>query len=691
MPGDLAPFGIAAPWSFHLGLASRPTQPRVVLFGNAFRVQFDWDGKPHFAQAIVVEPGILLGQTDAALMPSLFSAEHDVQHGTGLQWLSSNGTSIALATAHRDGKLRFCLAAGPWEHIAAVHLARSRLDRDPGAVFEEEYARRSRLFETLDTPPEAEAATSAAVEGLVARLRPAIGPFTHRWCSTGAPGDDRFDLNLLLALTSAWGIIDGEVAEDLLRTVFSLQAPNGSLPASVDAEGEADFSRAPWPFVAQSVALLADAGDRPDLAAHAVPHLRRYLRWVLDRFDPDRAGLPAWAQPEEAIVDAVFDPDMFSVDLAALLLAEIDAWKRVLRAAGMSDAGEFDQERSRLVRSLETKFWNPEAGVFQDCFEDGSYVERATLGAILPLLWPELQDLHRTAVTRQLQKPGLLMKPNGVALWAQWEGDPQPPPVRASDQVLVLRALRVARAAAASDRFASVLRKTLVASFAATNRLDLETPSTPSPTGGGACAVPDTATAALAVMLAAADQPGEAETASGFRAWANRHGRGIIAAAVAIPACIAVAIVISFLGKKTPPMSSLEAMVGLAKHYYTEGRYDEAIEIYEGLVVKRQSSAPLEIYLGNAYFQKGDLAAAKQWYMRALGKKQSTTAATMNLALALFREGNLDESAAYYNRILQEQGARPSEYTARARVALDLIRERNSFRRPPGYPASNSL
>ena len=677
-PGDLAPLLVPAPWSFHLGLTARPTAPRVQLRADGFCIRFAWEHRECVAVGVFMEPGVLLGYTDAPITPSLFSAEYEIHHGADLQWLEAGGTQAVLIRNTQGHTTKFCLAAGAWDRTEAVNLARRCLDASAEHAFEEGDALRQRIAVRLtDTPGGYEELAAHAVESLLARVQRPQGVFAHRWCSTANAGAHSLDANLVLAVTTAWSRLDPQVAEGTLQTLFSFQRDDGAIPAMIQADGSADFTRAPIPLVAFSASLLA---DHPNFQRSAIPHLRRYLQWALDYFDPMQTGRPAWRSAREAWISSTFDARLRSADLAAMLLCEINAYESIARAHP-SAANSFGAAKARLVRALQGTFWNSKAGAFLDAFEDGSHVERVTLGTVPALLCRELDESQTDSVLKLLEHTDALYTPRGAAMWTRWEGDAQAPPVRATDQIAVLAALHFLKAGAAIERrLKMALWKTLGARYLASHRLyaDLQEPLAEEKDKPVACGLSDFEAAALAVVLAAPyAEPEEDEEKTGVSAWLIRHAKVAVAAGVSVPVAAAIIIILGFLARKTPTFSYVEASMGMAQQYYKVGEYQKAIALYEDLSRKgRYYAVQFELPLANAYFRQGDLTRAEMLYRAALNRPEPSPMALLNLGLALFKQGRVEEAAACYSRYLDQFGERWPEQAERAKTAIELIRER---------------
>jgi tetratricopeptide (TPR) repeat protein len=681
-PGDLAPLGAPVRWSFHLGITARASVSQVQLRADGFRIHFTWGSTDCTAFAALVEPGILIGCTNAPLKPSLFSAEYEIHHAGDMEWMDLDETRVVLLPECDKGITRFCLAVGSWDHTQAMEHARRCLDLDVEQILARGDILRQDIAEKLtEIPPDLQELVVYATESLLARIQPAEGAFPLPWCSTSNTDDASLNVNLLFHLIAAWSRIDPHMAENTLRTLFSFQRPDGALPVTLRADGSADFARAPHPLVAQAVRCLQ---GHTTFIRYALPHLRNYIAWAMHRFDPTGAGLPRWRNAHEAWIGQTFDPQITSADLAAMLLCEIEAYDAMAREVSLSSAGEFRAAAGTLARNLEHRYWNPSAGAFFDTFENSAHVERITLGTAPALLWSGIGNDERKAVLKLLDRSDALATSRGTGLWMRWEGDPHAPPVRAEDQILVLECLARSKATSLERKYRSVIWKTLSSDYAGRKRIFDDFSAARAEETPSAYALADAAAAMLTIVLSGplSNEEEEEEVTQGFSSWFARHAKTVITTAVAVPVAAALITVVSYMAKSSPPLSSLEASLGMAMQYYREGHYDKAIALYEDLTRKGGGFLKLEVQMGNAYFRRGDLQRAEFLYRAALKQPAPPPAAFLNLGLALFRQGRHSEALAFYNQYLDLFGDRWPDQAEKARTAIHLIQQQS--------PSSNS-
>ena len=82
---------------------------------------------------------------------------------------------------------------------------------------------------------------------------------------------------------------------------------------------------------------------------------------------------------------------------------------------------------------------------------------------------------------------------------------------------------------------------------------------------------------------------------------------------------------------------SPEAMFNLANQHYAEGRYQEAITLYETLLAEQAPAPELYLNMGNAYFRINDMAHSILYYQRALRIRPHYSDARHNLEIAQSR------------------------------------------------------
>lgn len=92
----------------------------------------------------------------------------------------------------------------------------------------------------------------------------------------------------------------------------------------------------------------------------------------------------------------------------------------------------------------------------------------------------------------------------------------------------------------------------------------------------------------------------------------------------------------------------LTAMAVYGHNLYTQGRYDDAQKLFEGLKTLDRNSYYGYAGLGAIYLQRGDFAAAEAELRQAIELDPGQACLRANLFEALFRQSKLDEAVAAY-------------------------------------------
>jgi tetratricopeptide (TPR) repeat protein len=79
---------------------------------------------------------------------------------------------------------------------------------------------------------------------------------------------------------------------------------------------------------------------------------------------------------------------------------------------------------------------------------------------------------------------------------------------------------------------------------------------------------------------------------------------------------------------------SIDSMFAAANKLYSEGKYDQAVDMYEAILANDNESSYLYYNLGNAYFKQNNLAAAILNYERAYKLNPSDEDINHNLTIA---------------------------------------------------------
>ncbi len=682
-PGELAPRQSPVPWSLHLGFPEELGAPAVRLLPNGFVLSFPHHPRGGAVYAILLEEGVLGGYATARLSPSLFSPEQEVQRAEGIQWLDLGPQNVVLAAPRREGhRTLFCLAYGAESHAILANKARDRLLAPFETLIDAEFAKREPFWSECYVAKPIKPLLSLALEGLAGHLRRPAGQMPFRWSSAFGREDDRVRNNLLFPLTSAWYFLDPEVAADLVKSSLSCLSADGFLPAECGADGSSPSREFAWPLVAQSAALVWDAGSDASFLSYVLPRIGRYLARALAHFDPDQKGVHRWQSAVEAFIPETFDANLASADLTTFLLCEIETF------LGMADelpAFTYDRPamisaRDLLRGNLEKFFWDPRTQNFRDRYIGGGRIERPSLSAILPLFYEGLPVRYRKPLLRQAAGRDQFQRREGVPSWLPWEGDPAPPPTRTIHQIILLEALRRSGARNEMRRLIYNLTEAAKMQFHQGGLTAVgvgETPATMTAHLLEFPADPTVAGSALTLLLASLlqDRSPSRKTSAAVR-WLDQHRLTVLSSALGLVLIGFLVLMGAVLRRETIPPSTLQALAELARQYSVLGRHDEAIEVYREVLRGSRNNASVEILLGNAFLRKGDLVRAEECFRSVLKRDPKSPMAMMNLGLTLYRLNEMAEAASCYEQFLKAHSRTYPRLAQRAEVALEIVRER---------------
>lgn len=491
------------------------------------------------------------------------------------------------------------------------------------------------------SPPD----TSAARRYLEDRLRPATGIFSTQW-SAAEPAisgsADVFDLRELFPLCLAWRAFAPDVARELVLSAVAAQHPSGAFPCRLQPDGQVVSRGAPWPLLAQAADVAAGELPPVEFVAVALPAVERHVEWALKYYRAGE-GPPTWPTAEEAWLPEVWSSELRTVDLTAMLAAEIEA---CISLAERSNAGGAVSERfggplKRLRGQLESFFFDAASGLYLDRNTGGAAVSRRTVSMFLPLLTAHLAPPVRRRLEAELMR-WYAPEAGGFPLWESWADDPEPPPVRPLQQAVLWAALlRGGETASAGE-----LRRRAAAGGGF---------------GGG-----------LAGALAAA--PVLSVSATGWSIWKPGRRRAAIAAALVATGLLG-ATGLLMMRRPTLPGATGEALLNLARERSRSGDHEQAIGLYrQFLAMSKSTNGTIRVLLGNALYRAERYEEAEREYRLAMLEEVSALHALYNLGLALHRQGRDDEAARALEQFVGTYRGDFPELANRARVAAAIIR-----------------
>lgn len=521
-----------------------------------------------------------------------------------------------------------------------------------------------------------------ARKALATRVRQAQNLVHPRW--SPAPEAERtvVDLNELFPLVKAWTRQNTYVAQDLVRSAFSLQGTDGALPRRFTPDGPVVDGLRPWPLIAQAALEVWNAKPDPKFLQRMLPALRRYGEWVLASYHPDPEQPPQW-KAGEAFLPDLWEPGMACVDLTAFLLAEIEALCVLEREAHEFDAAQSSRwniHRQNLALALEKYFWNEETRRYTDRSPNGRFITRRTISELMPLLWIGLPAPRKAQVVRAATRRTPLLKEYGFVTWEAWKEDRDAPPMAADAQFMAMEALLRAGAL----RLADVLARRWRTRFEAYWRLGLSLPEDLSAPEGRVALRPSIASflPTWPVCLIIASDT----LASSFERERNpvRHGltpRQWATLYISMIVGFALLLTVAGLmvhGRKTVPFSVFETYANLGRQYYEQKKYEDAVKLFQDMRNRvERPPATLDLLLGNALYRTGRYEEAITAYRRVNPEEKASVYAYFNQALSLYQLGRKSEALVMLERFVKAYSTFVPELAVRAQRAIELIKSQD--------------
>lgn len=494
----------------------------------------------------------------------------------------------------------------------------------------------------------------AARKALRAAAREAVPPFTAQWSAVLHGGAEAMDVNAALPLIGAWSTFDMPHAAGLLRSTLEASGSDGRLDRFISPADPSASGPPAWPLLAVAARRISTKvleAERDDV----LELLRLYLGWAVRYFDPEGRAQPRWPDAESAFISDAWDRELLPVDLAAFLSAEFKAFDELQAALGL-EVGDDPRVptgyREVLSRHIRHYLWDPEALRFTDRYATGARIARLTLSAATPLfIVDSLPRVQVEAARRFVAASSPLLGDHGLMRWERWPDDPEPPPQPALQQAVVFEALM--RPTLRSER-ESLGRRVAAA----------------SPPG----AADEPVHAALSLRVALADKARNTDPDyPAWVRWLDQRTRLILWSFGAVILLVSVFLLtVPRFFPRSGEGPSIEALAGLARSHYERGEYEQAGNLYAGILA--QSNLPAIAYqLGNTRYRQERYAEAEELYRRAMTHSDFGVRAQFNLAQVLIQKGNTPEAIALLNAIVDDYGHTHPEVAQRAAAALGFL------------------
>lgn len=646
-------------WSFEPGLPPGYDLQSLHLLNCGYRLLTADDEDLLFLQ---VRPGLFLGDFPVAAVPELFCTRQTVTEEGSRSLLRLAEWTISLTQEVRGNRraVRLQVSTDPNLHAES--------ETDLRALWSDLWKQRM-LWLSRMKAEERPVLFDLALEVLESDLPPDSGTL---------PADTHptLLLNDLPGRLPALARMEPEAAADLLACLCRASPlANGALPAR-SPRSESDTEVPAWPVLALAI-HTARQGEVPlTLPDALLPRLENHLRaWI--SLSQSQGPLPVWPDADTAFTPEIVDEEIDLCDLAALLIAEIDAYRAL-----SGDAAAFTSERERWRTHLLNHHWSAARGVFLDRTREGSLTQRLTLGGLLPLLWHDLPGVQQRGLYRALSQSKGLRGPRGLLQWEPREDDPAPAPVRLLSQHLFLRPLL---REAPPD-----LRTLMGLSWA--KALDEHVQAGRGFPGDWDGTAKDwhPLTAAFCLRFAPLHAKEDLLLAEypGWVRFLERQRASIIGAAATL--AIAIPITLGVFFALQPHYSSQQehSFAGHGETMLALGRFAEAEAVFTDLLRRSRRSTFHPVYYaqrGKARAERNDLIAARDDLQRAadLDRDLLRPSVHWNLAQIHWRLGDLPAARKALEEFVEifEEGYPGLGRQARNALAL-LDSDINPFRRP---------
>ncbi len=652
-PGELAPAAGGGSWRIALDAAPLPAGM--------------WRITPHGFQRAGdgAKPGYTWWMLDARQAAAHLPPEASpVLHAEGTtariegdtQYLPADGHVLCLVLRRSRRALELGLGIADSEEDAR-QLALRAVERDALALFDAFSALHGPFWrQQASLDPATQQSLYRAWMKLEGSLRAPCGVIPYVWALEPEDPDPGFPVRLLYPLVRAWIRVHPPTATALVKSVLACQRGDGGVPAVLRPDGLHEADPAPHPLLATCAALAYQADPNREFIDFAAPRLRHYFAWLSLWLDPQRNGWQAWPSAETSWLPETHDDRVLTADATALLAAEWDAYQRL---EGSEDAldPQLEQSRQALTRRLADFFHCEKRNVVLDRFLEGDHVARLTFSALTPLL-DQRQDAARIDDALRLMAPsGALHSQEGVLAWERWTDDTANPPVRLSDQALLLDVLEARGLTAPADALRSDLMNH--PDLAADHQGSIE------------------AEAFRMALLAPRHTPDDPATQlPRWLAMLNTHRTTTAVVLTVLLAALGLGIVLHFQTKKELTRSATGTMIGLAERYYQEGRCDEALALYQRIEQSTRNYPGIYFLMGKTFFRLGQLDEAATHFERARENPFQAVESTMNLALVRKMQDRTAESITLYREVTNRYATISPRAAATAAKAIALMGEK---------------
>ncbi len=611
----------------------------------------DPKASPDFC-AFCPEPGVLVGEASASHIPTLRAGTGHVVHHDDGEELETTDSLVRLFCYDNNGRAFFVLVVLSDQAADPAAILSRFASLNPLTALRDAHAP-YQLFAQRQTGLQRDEADrlQAHVFSLLCGLRSS----RDGGRLFGTPDDTgKFQTRQLYELTLAWTEIRPAVARALMRTLLDLQQPDGAVPRSLDTFGSPSIESLHVPLLAHCFDLIWRQGPDREWFDYAATRVQRHVEFIIRSLDPENTGRPLWPSESDALAPALFEPDLFTPDLPALLAREITTLEKIADTIAIRslDLTALLRYRDELLARMRETLWSPEKAAFTEYYLNDRPLMRQAINTLIPLVCSELTHAETTALTNLLLSRQHFLGSNGIIAWIPWGSENANPPVWPTHQLLLLEALEMRNAVTEIATLRGVL---------------LAQPWDDGTPGGNA----------IAIHLLAVPASGRFNTriVSPALHWLNRHRRVTLISAISIFALFNGLVFLYSCHRTTLTPQTIETTAGLARRYYQEQNFEASEQLLNRIIASKQPYPSANMEMGNIQYHLGNWDEAERFYRIPSAAPLIQAQMLHNLAVLLHERGRTNEAIAAWKRVRDEYSVSAPAPAKRAKLALQILGE----------------
>lgn len=432
--GRIGPHLKTPGWAFQIPI---PQNSRINMMFNGFCGYYA-DRKNEFvAEVTTPEAGVLWGRFSGIPEPILMT-ENTPEEIDGFLWLDA--ADIPALLAIRDG--HFCLVTKARVFSDAAQIAENYLGQTLETQLQAELESRRGALELFAQTTHHDSLAVICAESMMRAIRPPEGGISTHWSQSKDAEAPFMDANEIHALVQAWLRINPDMAEELFLGVLKLQSNAGAIPVAYAPYKTFSVLEAPKPMLAKTAEKIWEAQKNPEFLSEAIPLLRRHLQWLLYHFDHKRRGLHQWQNSRETLTPEIYEPELATVDLTVLLLTEIEALNRLQEQLPGQTTRDpfFTDEHDTLKNNLLTEFWNEQTAQYSNAYLRDTLVQFKGFPGLTPLLWSQLPRPQKDILLDRIHNSSSLPGGLNILSWRSMTPDGHEFPLH--QQLLLLEILK---------------------------------------------------------------------------------------------------------------------------------------------------------------------------------------------------------------------------------------------------------